>query len=344
MADMRQMFGGSTRDVQFGQVPGLEGKRLPVPGRNDTLTQLAAKMADLRKVVESGHSLAVATGMKAAAFQTVNPVEKARAEMGVAEREMYDAWRGGVRLQDFDKATSRTGIDKWRGSMPTLDKWVAGLRAMYDDPTLEREHAVWFASKAAFMVPTITAHVKVLMAGKAMVDQEGHLSPEEMAEYQSAKRILADAAFRVQQIKREINNLTQEIGRAEDVVITRVRHYQQIKREINNLTQEIGRAEDVVITRVRHYQQKVGTKEHKEAPENRNRKRRGLPSLGAPTDLGGMTGQGREARRRRVDLDLGGHAPAQFATATYEPQSPTFEPASPTGRGGAGPSDSMDII
>nr|QJT73710.1 hypothetical protein [Botrytis cinerea mycovirus 5] len=316
MADMRQMFGGSTRDVQFGQVPGLEGKRLPVPGRNDTLTQLAAKMADLRKVVESGHSLAVATGMKAAAFQTVNPVEKARAEMGVAEREMYDAWRGGVRLQDFDKATSRTGIDKWRGSMPTLDKWVAGLRAMYDDPTLEREHAVWFASKAAFMVPTITAHVKVLMAGKAMVDQEGHLSPEEMAEYQSAKRILADAAFRVQ----------------------------QIKREINNLTQEIGRAEDVVITRVRHYQQKVGTKEHKEAPENRNRKRRGLPSLGAPTDLGGMTGQGREARRRRVDLDLGGHAPAQFATATYEPQSPTFEPASPTGRGGAGPSDSMDII
>ncbi|APP91270.1 hypothetical protein [Fusarium graminearum dsRNA mycovirus 5] len=301
MADMRQMFAGATRDVSFNPIPGLENAYLPIPTKTDSLSQLSKKMIDLRKIVESGHSLAVATGMRGAAFDTINPEEKAVAEMGVAEKEQYLAWKGGARLSDFDPATSREPTNKWNGSMATLDKWLRGLRAMYADETLQREHAVWFAVRAPFMVPTITAHVKVLTAGKSMVDQHAKLRPEEMAEYQSAKRILADTAYRVQ----------------------------VIKREINKLTQEIGRAEDVVLTRVRHYQQKVGTKERNEAPENRNRKRRGMPALGAPTDLGGMTGNGREARRRRVDLGPSAGDEPAFVTAMAGARSPEYRPTSP---------------
>jgi hypothetical protein len=102
-----------------------------------------------------------------------------------------------------------------------------------------------------------------------------------------------------------------------------------IKREINRLNQEIGRAEEVVLTHVRHYQQKVGTKEHKEAPENRNRKRRGMPALGAPTDLGSMTGSGREARRQRIDVGpMGGDKPG-FHGAMQGARSPEYAPISP---------------
>ncbi|KAJ5245617.1 hypothetical protein N7489_005713 [Penicillium chrysogenum] len=154
------------------------------------------------------------------------------------------------------------------------------------------------------MVPTITAHTKVLQAGKSMTVQHHKLRPEEMAEYQTwitARKVLADAAYWVQ----------------------------MIKREINRLNQEIGRAEEVVLTHVRHYQQKVGTKEHKEAPENRNRKRRGMPALGAPTDLGGMTGSGREARRQRIDVGpMGGDKPG-FHGAMQGARSPEYAPISP---------------
>lgn len=303
MTDMRQMFGGAARDVNFDPMPGYEQRLLPVPNKSDSLGMVAKKMIEIRRVVEAGHSLAVATGMKVAAFNTVNPEEKAMAEMGVVEREMYDAWKAGARLQDFNPATSKTSTTSWKGTTPTLDKWLMGLRAMYGDETLVRENAVWFAVNASFMVPTITAHVKVLMADKSMTDQHHRLRPEEMAEYQSARRILADAAFRVQ----------------------------EIKKEINKLTQEIGRAEDVVITRVRHYQQKVGTKEHKEAPENRNRKRRGMPALGAPTDLGGMTGTGREARRRRIDLGPSAGDQPRFEAVMAGQRSPTYTPQSPGG-------------
>jgi len=119
------------------------------------------------------------------------------------EKEQYLTWKRGERLQDFDKDTCREPLDKWPGAMSRLDKWVMGLRAMYLDDTLGREHAIWFAVNADFMVPTIMAHVRVLQAGKSMVDQHGILRPEQMAEYQTARRILANTSFRVQQIKQD---------------------------------------------------------------------------------------------------------------------------------------------
>nr|WEI52981.1 coat protein [Beauveria bassiana dsRNA mycovirus 1] len=309
--DMRNLFGGAKAKVSFDAIPGLSGHTLPVPERGDTLKRLAAKTTALRRVIESGHSLAVATGMKAAAFNTVDPEEKAIAEMGVVEKEQYMAWRGGARLGDFNRLTSLEPTNKWNGSTSTLDRWVMGLRRMYEDEEIGRENAVWWAVHADFLVPTITAHVKVLNAGRSMVDKLAKLSPEEMAEYQTARRILADTAYRVQTIKREINQLTQEIGRAEDVILTRVRHYQQT----------------------------VGEKTRADAPENRARKRRNLPTFGAPTDLGGLAGEGREARRRRlnvatVDEDMTGSPqarPEREGSPTYAPQSPQYNTEDMTG-------------
>jgi len=301
--DMRRLFGGAERDISFDPIPGLNGAILPIPLPGDNLTDLAAKMKDLRIVVEKGHSLTVATGMKGAAFNTTDPEEKAIAEMSTVEEEMYKSWKQGARLNEFDKRTCVEPVTKWRGADHTLDKWLQGLQRMYGDDTLTRENCVWFAVNADFMVPTITAHLKVIAAARSLVDGGNRLTPQEMAEYQTARKILGEAAYRVQ----------------------------TIKREINKLTGEIGRAEEVIQTRVRHYQQKVGTKPRGEAPENRKRSRVGRPVLGAPTDLSGMTGGGREARRQRVNVAGG------FSTAAAQPSGAGTAIAGPSNSGPARP-------
>lgn len=299
--DMRRLFGGATGDVNFNPIPGLENKVLPLPAKGDSLAELADKMDALRKVVEHHHSLAVATGMQAAAHKTIDPREHAMQEMGVVEKEQYLAWEAGARLSDFDPATSREPRSKWNGGDVSLARWVKGLKAMYSNDQLNEEHAVWFAVHASFMVPTITAYVKILNAGRGMVDEEGKLLPEEMAEYQTSRRILADAAFQVQ----------------------------EIKKVINDYTARIGRAEDVVLARIRYYQRRVGEKPKPEAPENRNRRKRGLPTFGAPNDLGSMVGGGREARRRRIDLGTGGGDVASGDPAITRMRSPEYAPQSP---------------
>lgn len=300
-ADLRTLFGGATNDTNFQAIPGAEGRSLAMPGKGVSLKVLADQMDALRQVVEEGYSLAVATGLAGTAHGTAVPEEKAIQEMGVSEKEQYLAWKGGARLKDFLGLDSKASLEKWKGNPETLDKWVVGLRLMYNKPELVRENAVWWAVNASFLVPTITAHVKVAMAGKSMTDQFSALSAEEMAEYQTAKKILAEAAFRVQ----------------------------TIKKELNTLTQRIGRAEDVIITRVRHYQKRVSTKERKEAPENRNRKKRGLPTFDAPSDLSGMAGGSREARRRRTDAPRNLEQGRRDLSPAYTPQSPTglFPPA-----------------
>lgn len=291
--DFRQRFAGASRGPTFAAIPGLSGRTLPMPDRADTLPSLADKMDQFREVIQEGRSLAVATGLKATARNTTDPVDFAKAEMSVSELEQYEYWIGGGRLQDFDKHTCREPVAKWKGNDTSLLKWLAGLQEMYDDTTLDKEHVVWFASNASFMVPCIMAFTKILSARRALTVKGSDLSSEELAEYQTARKLLSEAAFRVQ----------------------------ELKRVINGYTSRIDKAEQAVLTRIRFYEPRIKTKPAGEAPLNRDRVRMGLPRLQGPSNLQTLGKRRRVASREEVMGDRPA-ARRKAASPEYRPSSP----------------------
>lgn len=307
--DMAALFGGDMSAPSFAAIPGLEREKLPVPRDTDTLPELAKKMVALRRVVERGQSLAVATGLAAAGHATTDPLEFAKGEMSISERDRYDAWMGGARLLNFDKQTSLEPVDKWTGNETSLLKWLSGLREMYADPTLQKGHVVWYAKHAPFMVPCIMAFVKVVTATKALTAPKSDLTPDELAEYQTAKKILAEASFRVQAIMNTLKEYTVEIDKGNRAVQTRIRYYEpRIKRNPKG-----------------------------EAPLNKERSRQGLPRLTGPSNLSHLgkrgteahreeLGEGRQARRRRV---AGPAGPSWAGPPETGDRGPSYQPESP---------------
>lgn len=266
------MFGGASAAPSFNEIPTLGGRKLPMPMKTDSLAQLADKMDDLRQVIQNGGSLAVATGLMGTVRQTADPLEYALQEMSTTEKEQYDMWINGARLLDFDKKKSVDNRDKWRGNDKSLNQWLVGLRAMYDDESLTAEHVVWYAANASFMVPTIMAFCKVKSAERALTIKGKDLSPAELAEYQTSKKVLAEAAFRVQ----------------------------EIKKILNAYTSRIDKAEQVVLTRLRHYEDRIKEKPRGDAPLNRERARRGMPALRGPSNLSSLGKRSRAEIREEL--------------------------------------------
>jgi hypothetical protein len=261
-------------------------------------------MSALKKIVEGGHSLAVATGLKATSHGTTNPEEFAMGEMSITERAQYDAWRNGVRLREFAKETSKAERKVFKGGDKSLDQWVQGLRLMYGDDTLTREHACWYAKNADFMAPTIMAHIKVVNAQRGLTVSDSDLTANELAEYQTARKIMAESSFAVQ----------------------------AKMKEIHALTSQVDAANQAALARIRYYEPRIKKKPHGPAPINKQRARLNLPLFGAPSNLSALgrhgkavtrenLGQSRALKRQRVTAEVGDGG----ISPTYAPQSPTID-------------------
>lgn len=253
-----------------------------MPGKNDDLATLANKMDALRNIVQEGQSLAVATGLMGTARKTADPLEYAKQEMTITEKEQYDMWERGARLLDFNKEKSRKPRSSWRGNDKSLNQWLIGLRTMYNDDTLEPEHVVWWSDEASFLVPTIMAYAKVKSAERALTVKDSDMSPSELAEYQTSKKILGEAAFRVQ----------------------------EIKKILNAYTSRIDKAEQTILTRIRHYEDRIKEKPRGPAPMNVQRQRQGLPALRGPSNLSTLGKRSRAEVREQLGRETGPVNPA----------------------------------
>ena len=224
---MRARFGGAAQAPDFGPIAELAGATLPMPKRDDGLKTLCQKMSDLRQILQKGASVAVATGLtKATGHGTTAVKEFARGIMSVTELTQYDDWKSGVRLSEFEPATSKEPMTVWEGSEKRLDQWVQGLRKMYEDQTLDRGNACWYAKHAPFLVPTIKAHLKLLHAHNAIPVQDRNLSPQELAECQTLRKVMAESNFAVQEFMRKVHGYTAEIDSANQTMLARLRYYE----------------------------------------------------------------------------------------------------------------------
>lgn len=285
--------------MNFKEIPGVARGSLPLPAKSDTLEGLARKMDSLREIVEGGHSLAVATGLQATAHGTTDPVEFAKGEMSSTELRQYQQWESGARLKAFDPETCKEPVTKWKGSEKSLLEWLAGLQRMYSDPTLVKENVVWWAVRADYLVPAIMAYRKLLGAERGLTNGGGDLTANELAEYQTARKIQSEATFRTQTIMKQIHDINRRI---DDGV-------------------------KAVQTRVRFYEPRIKTKPRGEAPLNKQRASMNLPKYGAPSNLQTLGKRTRQELRETV---------AGPAAQRQRVGTPEYAPASPVMSGGRG--------
>jgi hypothetical protein len=301
---MEAMIGGIGEAPDFGRIGRLGADYLPLPTKEDGLPLLAEKVAALGRVVYERKSLVVATGQQATRYKTTDPLDFAKATMSVEERRQYDLWTEGARVRRFVPETSKEDVKKWKGNEESLLRWLAGMQEMYDNNRLVKENVVWWAVHLPRLVPTITAHYKITSARRGLLIDGSDLSPMEVAEYQTAKKIVATIGHRVQEIMSEIAR------------------YNSI----------IKQGDEAVQTRVRFYERRAGRKDRGKAPLNKERAIEGLPSLDGPSSFAAASvrkrpweredlGESRRKRRQRVQA-------AQLLEqepAPYVPQSPRMD-------------------
>ncbi|BCD56398.1 hypothetical protein [Lichen RNA virus 1] len=293
---------------EFGVDPNLGGRLLEMPTRDDSLSTLSQKMTALEAVVKRHRSLAVATGLMGTAKQTTDPVEAAKGVMSVVELEMYEDWQAGTRLEGWSKSKCVKDKSKFGGNEKSMAKWLVGLQAMYKDPSLTAEHVSWIATERAFLAPCLLAHATVEGMKKGMLVMGKDLTAEELAEYQTCKRIIATAAFRVAEIKKIINEHTGLIDKA-------VKYVQGVE--------EI-------------YARRMRTTTVHEAPINRERTQLGKRKLAGPGNLedlkrrqGGSVRRVAEEGDRAARRRLGRLAISREASPEYAPQSPRLGETNP---------------
>lgn len=262
------MFGGANENVDYSEAARRGDRNLPMPEEDDDLHSIARKMRALASVVESGKSMAVATGFSKAAHQERDPETIARASMTPQELRQYEAWKGGIPMPPFDTTSNRTPV---KGGEKNMERFVKRARAMdtiWKRQGFTAENAMWLTVNWNYAVPLVVAVAKVHGAERELVGGQTELTEMELAEVQTAHKAVAISSDAVNRVYRRLN---------------------EIARDINQAKETIQAREHAIKARMPNYKQKKD-------PINQQRQFVGLPAIGSSVDFGGNTGGKRHAR------------------------------------------------
>jgi len=242
----------------------------------------------------------------ATAHATTDPVEAAKAVMTPMQLEMYEDWVNGGSLPGWDREKNKEDMGKWKGNEKSMARWLLGAQAMFKDPAVTKQNVVWLFVHLSWIGQLVDAFATVEGMKKGMLVPGKDLSKEELAEYQTCRKIIAAAAFRVGEIKKLINQHTGSVDKS-------IKYIQGVEEL---------------------YSRRMKTKHFHEAPLNKQRVEMGKRRLGAPANLddlkrmrgrnvrGDDNGDDRSKRRK-----LGRLVISREASPTYTPMSPVMPPA-----------------
>ena len=219
--DFMAMFGGQNTNIDYSMPTDRAVELLPMPQASDDLQAVAAKIEKLSAIVEQGRSLAVATGYAGAKHQQRDPREIARAAMTPAEREQYSAWEKGVKMPAFDWAANRKPVEGGPEAQKRFRDRAAALNVIWGVEGATPENAAWLVANLPYAIPLVTAVVRVRRAEKDLVGGTKELDAVEMAEIQTARKIVAVAMENLNQAFAEVKNLSQRIHHAKNIIQTR---------------------------------------------------------------------------------------------------------------------------
>ncbi|KAL8634702.1 MAG: hypothetical protein Q9228_007719 [Teloschistes exilis] len=186
------------------------GPILLLPEKDDDFEILAAKMCALAAVVRQGQSVAVRTGYRATTMAGKDPEAVALEGMKDLERVMYRTWKHGARLEPLDFARF-TDAEPNAKLMKKYQDRAAALSIMYGVPGVTPAQAVGWTRMNSLYIPLMKAIVRVERQKVAMTGGLVTLTPIELGELQTLKKILAVSSATVQACKEEINKINQKL-------------------------------------------------------------------------------------------------------------------------------------
>ncbi|KAL9584834.1 MAG: hypothetical protein Q9203_004506 [Teloschistes exilis] len=183
---------------------------LPLPTENDAFWALARKMQALAAVVIRGESVAVRTGYRATTMAGKDPEAVALEGMKDLERVTYLAWKTGRRPAPFDFTNLRGILPTTKMTDKEYQDRAAALSIMYGVPDITPAQAFMWTQCESRFIPCMKAIMRVERQKVAMTGGVPNLTPIELGDLQTLKKVLAVTAATVQKGKTEIRGFTRQ--------------------------------------------------------------------------------------------------------------------------------------
>lgn len=211
----------TSENVNFTESLPAGTPLLPVPEPTDDLETTVRKITALARIVEQGKSIAVHTGFRLAAHQERDPEILARKSMISQELVQYDAWKAGSTMPTIDWTNGVKAVPGGAKCQQRMEQRALALNTIFQRDDITAQNASWFTSNMAYGIPLVKAVSKVASARRELTGGQSTLTADELAEIQTAHRVVAIAMDNMNQIYRRINILSRDIIHSKEILQAR---------------------------------------------------------------------------------------------------------------------------
>lgn len=209
-------------------------------------------MLALAEVVKQGQSIAVRTGYRASTMAGKDPETVALEGMKELERVTYLAWKNGCHLKPYD-FTRPLAVEPTAKMTKEYQDRAAALSIMYRVPGITPAQAFMWTMNEIHYIPCMKAIMRVERQKVAMTGGIPNLTPIELGDLQTLKKILAVTATTVQKGRIEIKK-----GFSRYNTIPKDPRIKTLQRNIARATQSIADDSQILQARLRELREKKG--------------------------------------------------------------------------------------
>lgn len=167
------------------------------------------------KCVNDGYSLAVAAGDSVDISKIVDYEQAARAMMETREMKMYDSWKGGLALDNWNFATNALALTSGSAAHRRFQNHALDLCTMYKCQGVTPEQAKAWTEKHQGWVPLLIAISKVRKARAHACGGEEGADPCQLTEKRMARRINGILGSRRAALGARVKRINRAITEAE---------------------------------------------------------------------------------------------------------------------------------
>jgi hypothetical protein len=175
------------------------GLYLPIPTEKTSLDDLHSIALTATAILSKNASVSVALGDQMDTRKVQDPELAAMNAMSPLQREMYEAWKNGMRLPSctIPKDAMPGVISSTQAhNMPTSNAakvkvQIAAFKALYKTPVFTDEQRKYVLIKNPAFGNLMVAMMKVIKARKDATSGVADVTPEQFAEIQACKKMIA---------------------------------------------------------------------------------------------------------------------------------------------------------
>ncbi|KAK2038665.1 hypothetical protein LZ31DRAFT_559394 [Colletotrichum somersetense] len=222
----------STPSIDFDDTPPCPADVIPLPNNADDLETFIGKIGALVDVASRKSSLAVWTAFAATPNPQRDPFAIAKADADGRELEQLAWFEGnGRRLhtpEPFDVLKNVKSLEKHNSKTAARYEDMAScVDEVFGTRGATKENVCWIVENLEAALPLIKFHLRVKRARRNLLGGQGTLTSNELAEYQTVRKIRSVLGVRLQKCRMDKGS-----GR-------RLREYDVVLLRRQNLTSPI---------------------------------------------------------------------------------------------------------